>query len=106
MEVRALAHLIRGVGDILLATLRAVPVALFLLFVYGLNTSTGTVVFSSTVQGAVLDAVRGCVFTLLDVTWSLMAAPFGGARWPPDGPHLHPGRLLGGRRAALLRRYD
>jgi MFS family permease len=65
-------YLIRGVGDILLATIRSVPVALFLLFVYGLNTSTGMVVFSSTVQGAVPDAMRGRVFTLLDVTWSLM----------------------------------
>ena len=65
-------YLIRGVGDILLATIRSVPVALFLLFVYGLNTSTGMVVFSSTVQGAVPDAVRGRVFTLLDVTWSIM----------------------------------
>lgn len=65
-------YLIRGVGDVLLATIRSVPVALFLLFVYGLNTSTGMVVFSSTVQGAVPDAMRGRVFTLLDVTWSLM----------------------------------
>jgi MFS family permease len=65
-------YLIRGVGDILLATIRSVPVALCLLFVYGLNTSTGMVVFSSTVQGAVPDALRGRVFTLLDVTWSLM----------------------------------
>lgn len=65
-------YVIRGVGDILLATIRSVPVALFLLFVYGLNTSTGMVVFSSTVQGAVPDAMRGRVFTLLDVTWSLM----------------------------------
>ena len=38
----------------------------------GLNTSTGMVVFNSTVQGAVPDAVRGRVFTLLDVTWSTM----------------------------------
>jgi hypothetical protein len=30
------------------------------------------VVFNSTVQGAVPDAVRGRVFTLLDVTWSAM----------------------------------
>jgi MFS family permease len=42
------------------------------MFIYGLNTSTGMVVFSSTVQDAVPDAVRGRVFTLLDVTWSLM----------------------------------
>lgn len=65
-------YLIRGVGDILLAAVRSVPVALSLLFVYGLNTSTGMVVFSSTVQGAVPDALRGRVFTLLDVTWAVM----------------------------------
>jgi len=43
-----------------------------ILFVYGLNTATGMVVFSSTVQGAVPDKVRGRVFTLLDVTWNIM----------------------------------
>ncbi len=64
-------YLIRGIGDVLLATLRPVPIALLLQVIYGLNTSTGMVVFNSTVQGAVPDAVRGRVFTLLDVTWSL-----------------------------------
>ena len=65
-------YVIRGIGDVLLAVFRPVPVALLLLFIYGLNTSTGMVVFNSTVQGAVTDAVRGRVFTLLDVTWSAM----------------------------------
>jgi MFS family permease len=65
-------YLIRGAGDLLLATIRSLPVALLLQVVYGLNTSTGMVVFSSTVQGAVPDALRGRVFTLLDVTWSFM----------------------------------
>jgi MFS family permease len=65
-------YLIRGVGDVLLAIFRPLPITLLLLFVYGLNTSTGMVVFNSTVQGAVPDAVRGRVFTLLDVTWSTM----------------------------------
>jgi hypothetical protein len=59
-------------GDVLLAIFVPLPIALLLLFVYGLNTSTGMVVFNSTVQGAVPDAVRGRVFTLLDVTWSAM----------------------------------
>jgi hypothetical protein len=67
-----LPYLIRGVGDVLLAIFTPLPIALLLLFVYGLNTSTGMVVFNSTVQGAVPDAVRGRVFTLLDVTWSAM----------------------------------
>ena len=65
-------YVFRGIGDVLLAVFRPVPVALLLLFIYGLNTSTGIVVFNSTVQGAVPDAFRGRVFTLLDVTWSGM----------------------------------
>jgi MFS family permease len=65
-------YVIRGIGDVLMATFRPLPIALLLQFVYGLNTSTGMVVFSSTVQGAVPDAVRGRVFTLLDVSWALL----------------------------------
>jgi MFS family permease len=65
-------YVIRGIGDVLLAVFTPLPIALALLFIYGLNTSTGMVVFNSTVQGAVPDAVRGRVFTLLDVTWSAM----------------------------------
>lgn len=63
-------YVIRGVGDVLLAVFTPLPIALLLLFIYGLNTSTGVVVFNSTVQGAVPDEVRGRVFTLLDVTWN------------------------------------
>jgi MFS family permease len=65
-------YVIRGVGDVLLAVFTPLPVALGILFVYGLNTSTGMVVFSSTVQRAVPDEVRGRVFTLLDVSWHAM----------------------------------
>jgi MFS family permease len=65
-------YVVRGMGDVLLAVFTPLPIALVLLFIYGLNTSTGMVVFNSTVQGAVPDAVRGRVFTLLDVTWSAM----------------------------------
>lgn len=65
-------YLIRGVGDVLIAVFTPLPVALVLLFVYGLNTSTGMVVFNSTIQGAIPDRVRGRVFTLLDVDWSAM----------------------------------
>ena len=74
-------YVIRGLGDVLLAVFTPLPIALVLLFVYGLNTSTGMVVFNSTVQGAVPDVVRGRVFTLLDVTWSamrLLSLAFGG----------------------------
>ena len=65
-------YVVRGVGDALLAVFAPLPVALAIVFVYGLNTSTGVVVFGSTLQDAVPDAVRGRVFTLLDVDWSAM----------------------------------
>jgi MFS family permease len=65
-------YLIRGVGDVLIAVFTPLPVALVILFVYGLNTSTGMVVFNSTVQGAVPEHLRGRVFTLLDVDWSAL----------------------------------
>jgi MFS family permease len=65
-------YLIRGVGDVLIAVFTPLPIALLILFIYGLNTSTGMVVFNSTIQGAIPEAVRGRVFTLLDVTWSAM----------------------------------
>lgn len=55
-------YIIRGIGDVLIAIFTPLPIALVIMFVYGLNTSTGMVVFSSTVQGAVPDAVRGRVF--------------------------------------------
>ncbi len=65
-------YVVRGVGDVLIAIFTPLPVAMLILFVYGLNTSTGMVVFNSTIQGAVPDRVRGRVFTLLDVTWNAM----------------------------------
>jgi predicted MFS family arabinose efflux permease len=65
-------YIVRGVGDVLLAIVTPLPIALILLFVYGLCASTGIVVFNSTVQGAVPEQVRGRVFTLLDMTWQAM----------------------------------
>ena len=65
-------YVVRGAGDILLAVLTPLPVALLILVVYGLNTSTGFVVYGATIQGAVPDDVRGRVFTLLDVSWNAM----------------------------------
>ena len=56
----------------LLATFSSLPAALLLLFVYGLNTSTGIVVFNATLQDAIPDRVRGRAFTLLDITWNGM----------------------------------
>lgn len=63
-------YLIRGIVDLLLATFTSLPTAMLLLLIYGLNTSSGIVVFNSTVQTAVPDGVRGRVFTLLDITWN------------------------------------
>ena len=63
-------YLVRGVGDVLIAIFTPLPVALAILFVYGLNTSTGMVVFTTTIQGAIPDPMRGRVFTLLDADWS------------------------------------
>ncbi len=65
-------YVIRGMGDVLLAVFTPLPIALLILFVYGLNTSAGIVVFNSVLQGAVPEQVRGRVFTLLDVTWNTM----------------------------------
>ena len=62
-------YVIRGIGDVLLAIFTPLPVALLILFVYGLGTSAGIVVFNSVVQQAVPDGVRGRVYTLLDMTW-------------------------------------
>jgi len=65
-------YIVRGVGDILIAIFTPLPVALLILFIYGLNTSTGMVVFHSTIQGAIPEQYRGRVFTLLDVSWNAM----------------------------------
>lgn len=65
-------YVVRGIGDVLLGVVASFPAALAILFVYGLNTSTGMVVFNATVQGAIPDRVRGRVFTLLDASWNAM----------------------------------
>lgn len=67
-----LPYVIRGVGDVLLAIVTPLPLALLILFVYGLNASVGVVTFNATAQSVVPDRVRGRVFTLLDVTWQAM----------------------------------
>lgn len=65
-------YLIRGVGDVLIAVITPLPLVLVILFVYGLNTSTGLVVFNATLQGVIPDAIRGRIFTLFDVSWNAM----------------------------------
>ena len=56
----------------LLAVATAPQLAWLLLFVYGLNTSSGMVVYQTWVQRRVPDAMRGRVFTWLDVVWNVM----------------------------------
>jgi len=74
LDVRLLfvPYLIRGVGDIALGLVVGLPWALVILFIYGLNTSTGMVASNTILQTVIPDRVRGRVFTLLDVTWAAM----------------------------------
>lgn len=65
-------YVLRGIGDVMLAVVTPLPIAILILFVYGLNASTGVVVFNSTIQTAVPETVRGRVFTLLDIVWNAM----------------------------------
>jgi len=65
-------YIIRGIGDILIAVVTPLPLAMLILFVYGLNTSTGMVIYNSLMQSQVPEQVRGRVFTLMDVVWNLM----------------------------------
>ncbi len=65
-----LPYIIRGIGDILLVLFTPLPAALVILFVYGLNTSTGMVVYNSLMQSEVPEEVRGRIYTLMDVVWN------------------------------------
>jgi MFS family permease len=74
LDVRLLfvPYVIRGVGDVALGVVVGLPWALLILFVYGLNTSTGMVASNTILQTVIPDRVRGREFTLLDVTWASM----------------------------------
>jgi len=74
LDVRLLfvPYLIRGAADIALGLVVGLPWALVILFIYGLNTSTGMVASTTILQTVIPDRVRGRVFTLLDVTWAAM----------------------------------
>ncbi len=95
-------YVVRGMGDVLIAVLAPLPVALLLLFIYGLGTSTGMVVFGTAIQTRVPDAVRGRVFTLLDATWSaarLLSLAVGGLA--VDAIGVRPVFWVGGSLLAL-----
>ncbi len=63
---------LRGLVDLALATVTALPAALGALAFYGLGTSTGNVTFSSVIQSHVPDGLRGRVFSAFDLIWQSM----------------------------------
>ncbi len=60
---------LRGLIDLILATVTALPLAAASLVVYGLGTSTGAVTFNSMLQAETPEHVRGRVFASMDVLW-------------------------------------
>jgi MFS family permease len=90
-------YVIRGIGDVLLAVATAVPIAWFLLFVYGLNTSSGMVTYQTWVQRQVPDVVRGRVFTWFDVVWNVMKViSLGVGAWVAETAGIEAVYYLGG----------
>jgi len=63
---------LRGLVDLVLATVTAVPAALGALVLYGMGTSAGNVLFSSLIQSHVAEGLRGRVFTTFDLIWQAM----------------------------------
>lgn len=62
-------YAVRGLVDLVLAVVTALPLAAAALVVYGLSTSTGSVTFSSLVQSRVPEDLRGRAFAGFDVLW-------------------------------------
>lgn len=62
-------YVLRGVVDLVLASIRSLPFAAGTLAVYGLGTSTGAVTFHALLQTHVPDRARGRVFASLDLLW-------------------------------------
>ena len=62
-------YAVRGLVDLVLAAVTALPLAAAALVLYGLSTSTGNVTFSSLVQSRVPDELRGRAFAGFDVLW-------------------------------------
>lgn len=63
---------LRGVVDLALASITALPAALGALALYGLGTSTGNVTFASVIQSHVPASMRGRVFSAFDLIWQSM----------------------------------
>lgn len=60
---------LRGVVDLVLAATTRLPVAAAALVVYGVGTSTGGVTFTSLLQSATEERLRGRVFASMDLLW-------------------------------------
>jgi MFS family permease len=63
---------LRGLVDLVLASVTALPAALAALACYGLGTSAGNVAFSTVIQSHVPDQLRGRVFSAFDLIWQFM----------------------------------
>lgn len=64
-------YVLRGLVDLVLATVTAVPLAVLALATYGLGTSTGAVTFNSLLQAHTPPEARGRIFASFDVLWQL-----------------------------------
>jgi MFS family permease len=62
-------YLLRGLVDLVVASVTALPVALAAMATYGLGTSTGAVTFNSLLQAEVRPELRGRVFAGMDLLW-------------------------------------
>jgi MFS family permease len=60
---------LRGVVDLVLATVTSLPLAAGALVAYGMGTSTGAVTFNSMVQREAPDHMRGRIFASMDMLW-------------------------------------
>ncbi len=62
-------YAVRGVVDLVLAAVTALPLAAVAVVFYGLSTSTGNVTFSALIQSRVPEQLRGRAFVGFDVIW-------------------------------------
>jgi len=63
---------VRGLVDLVLASVTQLAAALAALVGYGIGTSTGNVAFSTVIQSHVPDRLRGRVFSAFDLIWQSM----------------------------------
>ena len=62
-------YAVRGLVDLVLATVTSLPLGAAALVVYGLSTATGNITFTSLVQSRVPDQLRGRAFAGFDMLW-------------------------------------